>query len=286
MTQFLSEYTQYPASAYPGMPVDSVQLNDWISLTNSGLAARQTVAGMTVGGTIGTETFTVTVNGTDPVSGLAWTAIATSVGSGALNTAALIAADLTSKLNANLSYRNYATASVVGAVISQTAKQPNVNPISSVAGTASGSATLTASPVVTSFILASTIPYGYGIGQAATDNSDECRLWAGSGTLRGLCVLGQMRFEQNHVPFPRFNSPISATFPSDGVPMNRIAAVARSGRWYTSVGDAVARNALVYVNNTTGRIQGSSSGATALGSSTFLSSTSAAGMSSVQLNGL
>jgi hypothetical protein len=278
MTQFIGEYAQLPVIGVAGESVDGHDASDFIYKINAGDKTVQTVANATVAGTIGTETFVSTVVLNLPENS-ALTVTASTAAGGAITTATLVAADQVSRLNANINFSKIAVASNVAGVISIAvrANQYGRNPITSIANTATGSATYTASPALTSFTTGSSVPYGYAVGQATVDTDGEARLWKGTGRILGICAL-QRTSEQAYDPTGNAFTGISILGGAiDSIGAGGQLKIKRKGRIYVVAADVVTRNAAVYANNTTGQIQAGSSGATIVTGATFESSTTAAG---------
>jgi len=276
MTQLISEYAQLPAIGIAGESVDGHDASDFIFRINAGDKTVQTVATATVAGTIGTETFTSTIVLNLPENPALSVAVSTTAG-GAITTATHVAADQVSKLNANVNFFRVAVASNAAGVITITVRpnQYGRNPIVSIANTASGSATYTASPALTGFTVGSSVPYGFAVGQATTDSDGEARLWKGTGRILGIAALLRTN-EQAYAPSTNSFTGISVASPADAIAAGDQLKIKRKGRIYVLAADAVTRNAAVYANNTTGQIQASSSGATAITGATFEGSTTAA----------
>jgi hypothetical protein len=276
MTQFIGEYAQLPAIGIAGESVDGHDASDFIYRINAGDKNVQTVATATVAGTIGTETFVSTIVLNIPENP-ALTVTASTTAGGAITTATHVAADQVAKLNANIYFYRVAVASNVAGVITITvrANQYGKNPITSIANTASGSATYTAAPALTSFTLGSSVPYSFAVGQATTDSDGEARLWKGTGRILGICALFRTS-EQAYDPTANSLTGVSLVSPADAIAAGGQLKIKRKGRIYVLAADAVTRNAAVYANNTTGQIQASSSGATAITGATFEGATTAA----------
>jgi hypothetical protein len=276
MTQLISEYAQLPAIGIAGESVDGHDASDFIFRINAGDKTVQTVATATVAGTIGTETFVSTIVLNLPENPALTVAVSTTAG-GPITTATHVAADQVSKLNANVNFFRVAVASNAAGVITITVRpnQYGKNPIVSIANTASGSATYTASPALTGFTVGSSIPYGYAVGQTTADSDGEARLWRGTGRILGIAALLRTN-EQAYAPSTNSFTGISVASPADAIAAGDQLKIKRKGRIYVLAADAVTRNAAVYANNTTGQIQAGSSGATAITGATFEGSTTAA----------
>jgi len=276
MTQFIGEYSQLPAIGIAGESVDGHDASDFIFRINAGDKAVQTVATATVAGTIGTETFVSTIVLNIPENP-ALTITASTTAGGAITTATHVAADQVSKLNANIYFYRVAVASNSSGIITITVRsnQYGKNPITSIANTASGSATYTAAPALTGFTAGSSIPYGYAVGQATTDSDGEARLWKGTGRVLGIAALLRTN-EQAYAPNTNSFTGISLLSPADAIAPGDQLKVKRQGRIYVLAADAVTRNAAVYANDTTGQIQAASGGATAITGAKFEGTTTAA----------
>ena len=277
MTQYIGEYAQLPVIGIAGESVDGHDASDFIYKINAGDKTVQTVANATVAGTIGTETFTSTIVLNLPENSALSLLVSTTAG-GAITTATHVAADQVSKLNANINFSKIAVASNALGVISIAvrANQYGKNPSVSIANTASGSATYTAAPALTSFTTGSSVPYGYAVGQATTDTDGEARLWKGTGRILGICGL-QRTSEQAYDPTGNAFTGIGILGGAvDSIPAGGQLKVKRRGRIYVLAADAVTRNAAVYANDTTGQIQAGTSGATAITGAKFEGATTAA----------
>lgn len=265
MTQLLNEYSYGAQLGVVGGDVDGHDAADYIYRTNSGDATVETIATTTVGGTIGTETFTMT-----PLLNLpenpAYSFTVTTIANGTtIATATQVAADLVRQLNLNGNFYRVAYASNVAGVITVTirASETGRNPITSITNTKTGSATITASPAVTSFASGSNVPYGYAVAIASTDSDTEARLWKGTGSIVGICGLRRSA-EQAYAPYTSGNVGISQLSPVDYIPVGGQLGIKRKGRIYVLALDAVTRGGTVYANDTTGQLQAASSGGTAV----------------------
>jgi hypothetical protein len=277
MTQYIGEYSQLPVIGIAGESVDGHDASDFVFKINAGDKAVQSVATATVAGTIGTETFVSTIVLNLPENS-ALTVTASTTAGGAITTATNVAADQVAKLNANSNFSKVAVASNSAGVITITvrANQYGRNPITSIANTATGSATYTASPALTSYTVGSSVPYSYAVGQATTDSDTEARLWKGTGRILGIAAL-QRTSEQAYDPTGNTFTGISTESPVDSIHAGGQLKIKRKGRIYVLAADAVTRNGAVYANNTTGQIQAASGSATAITGATFETSTTAAG---------
>ena len=278
MTQLLNEYSYGAQLGVIGGDVDGHDAADYIYRTNAGDATVETIATTTVAGTIGTETFTMTPLLNLPENPAYTFTVTTVANGGTITTATQVAADLVRQLNLNGNFYRVAYASNVAGVITITVRpnQTGRNPITSVTNTKTGSATITASPSVTSFASGSNVPYGYAVAIASTDSDTDARLWKGTGTIVGVCSLRRSA-EQAYAPNTNANIGISQLSPVDYIPVGGQLAVKRKGRIFVLALDAVTRGAAVYANDTTGQLQGASSGGTAITGATWGNTTSAAG---------
>jgi len=277
MTQFIGEYTQTPVIGISGESVDGHDASDFIFKINAGDKTVETIATATVGGTIGTETFTSTVVLNLPENPALSFTVTTVANGTSIATATQVAADQVAKLNANINFYRVAYASNAAGVITYTVResQAGKNPITSITNTKTGSATYTASPAITSFASGSPVPYGYAVAQASTDSDTEARLFKGTGTIIGIAALFRTN-EQAWNPTGNSQIGISQAVPVDSVPAGGQLKIKRKGRIYVLAADAVTRGAAVYVNDTTGQLQAGSSGGTAYTGAVFASTTSAA----------
>lgn len=276
MTQFIGEYAQTAVIGLSGQDVDPNDSPDYLFRINAGDKNVQTVATATVAGTIGTETFVSTIVLNLPENPALSVAVSTTAG-GAITTATHVAADQVAKLNANINFFRVAVASNAAGVITITVRenQYGKNPIVSIANTASGSATYTASPALTGFTAGSPVPYGYAVGETSGDSTTEARLFKSGSTFLGIASLHRTN-EQAYSPTTNSQIGISQVSPVDAVPAGGELKIKRRGRIYVLAADAVTKGAAVYANNTTGQIQAASGGATAITGATFRTTTTAA----------
>lgn len=277
MTQFIGEYTQSAVIGLSGQDVDRNDSPDYLYRINAGDRTIETIATTTVGGTIGTETFTSTVVLNLPENPALSFTVTTVANGTTITTATQVAADLVAKLNANINFYRVAYASNVLGVISVTVRDSQIgkNPITSITNTKTGSATITAAPAITSFATGSPVPYGYAVGETSTDSNTEARLFKSGSTILGIATLFRSS-EQAYDPTGNSQIGISQVSPVDAVPVGGQLKIKRRGRIYVLALDAVTKGAQVYANDTTGQIQGAAGGGTAITGATFRTTTSAA----------
>jgi len=271
--QSLSEYDSTMPSAYAGLVTSTPLPGQYITAVNSGQYAKQTVGTLTVAGTIGTETFTITVNGESPVYGTFSRTVTVVATSG--NTATNVAAALVTALNADEYINDVLVASNAAGVITLTVRYFGVNPITSVAGTASGSATLTASPTVTAFTDASALRFGYVAARYSGYGDNECSPMT---TNSGVTILGITaavnEYEQSY--------PIDFVDLS-GVPALGVARIIKRVPIWVPVAAAVVRDTVPGVVNTTGQLTTAGVG-TALTGAIYMTSAAAGGLALVSIN--
>lgn len=186
--------------ALPGMPHGdrAVMGKDIITRTLSG-KTKQTVGTITVAGTIGTETFTITVNGVSPTSGTFSKTVTYTATSG--NTATIVAAALVALLNADADINDILVASNSAGVITLTVRYFDVNPVTSVSATASGSATITTTPTVTAASSSATVPYGYMVGWYTGDDENTCKRITTASSLVQIGVALRPPYATGGYPF-------------------------------------------------------------------------------------
>jgi hypothetical protein len=266
MTQLLYEYSYGALLGVPGGNVDAYDATDFLHKTNANGANVQTVGTITVGGTIGTANFVVSGLMNLPENPAYPFSTTVTANGTTIVTASDVATALVAGLNSDNTFYDVAYATRVAGVITITVRPQytGVNPFTSFANTAGGSATITASPTLTSYTNAANVPYGYAVAFiSGTDTDSEARLFTGSGTLLGVCGLLRSS-EQSYNPYTNSNIGISQVSPVDYVPAGGQLAIKRKGRIFTLAVDAVTQGNTVYANNTTGQLQAASSGGTAL----------------------
>jgi len=260
MSQSLADYSLLTPRGASGQVASNIYHTDRLSLLNS-RPERQTVAPLTVGGTIGTETFTITyslqIGDSSQTVVISYTAVTG-------DTANDVAQELAQRSNLNPVFFQYAQASVNGADVEITVRQERVNLFVTVAGTATGSATLTASPTITPFTEAANIPFGYVVGQTANSSPNECQLWAGAGTILGIA---EIQFSEQM--YPQVPSSSQQRTPPDFYRSGDVVQVIRRGQvWVATIGTP-AINASAYANNTTGQVQTAAAGGTLIPNAVF-----------------
>jgi len=260
MSQSLTDYSLLSPRGASGQVASSIYHTDRLSLLNS-RPERQTVAPLTVGGTIGTETFTITYtlqigDSTQTVT------ISYTAASG--DTANIVAQELAQRSNLNPVFFQYAQAIANGADVEITVRQERVNLFTAIAGTATGSATITASPTITPFAEAANIPFGYVVGQTANSSPSECQLWSGTGEILGIA---EIQFSEQM--YPQVPSSTQQRTPPDFYRSGDVVQVIRRGQvWVATIGTPTV-NAVAYANNTTGQVQTMATGGTLIPNAVF-----------------
>jgi hypothetical protein len=134
---------QFPlkmAPALPGQEANSRAMTEGFTRYNTGSTAIPSIGDMTVAGTIGTATFTLTFVVTGLV-GVATTKVITYTATSG-NTATDVAAALVARINADETVNDVLVATNVAGVISFAVRR--FRKVTSITGAATGSATLTA----------------------------------------------------------------------------------------------------------------------------------------------
>jgi len=255
MAQALTDYSLLSPRGASGQVVSNIYHTDRLSLLNS-RPERQTIAPLTVGGTIGTETFTITYTLQIGASTQTGTASYTAVSG---DTASVVAEELARRLNDNPVFFQYAQAIANGADVEITVRQERVNLFVTITGTATGSATITASPTITPFTEAANIPFGYVVGQTPDSSPSECQLWSGTGTILGIAEIqfGEQAYLQAPTQQPDF-------YRSGDV----VKVIRRGQVWVATIGTPTL-NAVAYANDTTGQVQAMATGGTQIPNAVF-----------------
>lgn len=270
----LSGKYQSETPGFAGQLVSSVSCDGALSLIN-GTEQKQTIANITaVHGGTNAGTFTLTIGVDSPVTGVSSQVISFSAGASDTSTEAADA--LVAAFNANAVLNDVALASNVAGVISITILYPRQNPITSVAGAATGSGnTLTASPTITSFTEEAKIPFGYAVGRYSTLGDRQC---AKITTASGLTILGvAVRSLSVESAFP-YNPDDVTAYPATA-PVN----VLRKGRIWVPVAAAVVAHTQASVVSTTGQFTTNGVG-TAVPGSVYLTSAAAGGVAELEIN--
>lgn len=225
----------------PGLIVDSSGVIDRIYRTNSGRSTDQVIAPLTVGGTIGTETFTITIAGYSAIAGAYSIPIAVTAASG--DTATAVAGKLVAAISANEVLNDLMTASNAAGVITL-AVLPGQK-VDSVAGSATGSATLTASPTLTPGAETPLIPYGFAVGCYPSYTDSECSL-PNTGT--DLTILGvAVRRYYHEARYPYSSADMN------GYPARADVEILRKGKIWVPVPSNVVRDTQAAILPTTGQ---------------------------------
>jgi hypothetical protein len=244
---------------------------------NTGGQSKQTIATQTIAGTIATgDTVTATFTGTNKL-GTGFTKAIT-VTAIAAETATTLAAKLVTAINADEDVNDVLRASNAAGVLTYTIRDFGVNPITSVAGSATGTTTFTASPVITPAGFAGSVNFGYVVGRYAAQSDNAC---AAVTTAAGLTVLGiatrRYKTESNY-PY----NPLAATA---YLANDMVEYVRGDGFIYVPTFNAVARDTVPAFLNATGQICATgTASSTPLPNSLFHSSTAAAGLAIVEIN--
>lgn len=262
--------------AFAGMLADdgAVTARQVFAKANSGSMAKQTIGTLTVTKGANAGDFTVTVVGT-AAGGVSFTsAVVVPVEAG--DTATTSAAKIVTALNADEDINDVAIASNAAGVITTTVRFFGVDPITSVAGAATGSGNaITASPTVTPHTEAAVIPFGYAVGRYTTDSDEEVQKITSA---TNLTVMGiAKRIIQYEAPYPYSESATA------GYPANSTVEVYRRGRIWVPVAAAVTRDTPAYFVTATGQFTTTGVG-TAFPTGTYLTSTTGAGLALVEIN--
>jgi len=270
----ISGQYQSETPGFAGQLISSLSGDGTVSFAN-GTTQKQTIAAITaVHGGTAAGVFTLTIGVDSPVTGVSTQVIAYSAASNA--TATVVADALVAAFNANSILNDVALASNVAGVITITILYPRQNPITSVAGTVTGSGnTLTASPTITNFAQEAKIPFGYAVGYYSSLGDHQCSRIT---TATGLTILGvAVRSLSVEAGFPYDPGEVTGYGATDSV------NVLRKGRIYVPVAAAVTRQTQANVVASTGQFTTNGAG-TAVPGSIYLTSAAAGGVAELEIN--
>ncbi|MBW4469313.1 MAG: hypothetical protein KME45_03515 [Stenomitos rutilans HA7619-LM2] len=278
-----SIYTQLPQAGYPGSLYDSwaVEKGNRFTLINAPVAAKQTVGTMTVVKGANAGAYTYQVIGTAP-NGNAVNIIKTynALAGDDLN---IVANNLVSLVNNDDVLNDFLSLTQTGGVITTTVIPSNSNPVTSIAGTASGSGnSITASPAVTNYAANGIIYYGYALGQYGQAQVNQSQLTGGTcspiTTASNLTIVGiAIEAKAAEFVYPYSNTAQGGWLPNEAVPY---APVGSGIRIWVPVLAAVTSGTVPGVSNSTGQLTTTGSG-TALTGATYISDQAVAGLTAL-----
>ena len=260
--------------ALPGQPVNSRALTEGFTRYNTGSTAVPSVGNMTVAGTIGTATFTLTFNVTG-LTGVPTTKVITYTAASG-NTATDVAAALVTRINADETVNDVLIASNAAGVISFTARRFRI--VNSITGTATGSATLTAASTIVQESTPTEIPFGYVVGSYPGYGADQC---SAISTATSLTVLGLAR----HRYYDVSEYPYNVNKTGRGYPSQALVDIRTKGLFWVPVAAAVTQGTVPAFLNATGQLTANGAGSsTAFTGALYQTSTTGAGLAIVSLN--
>ena len=269
--QGLNEYTLKPDVAFSGMLSDTNYRPNLLYRTLAGGKTYQTVASINVTGPITLpRSFTVTVPLT-LLDGSNFNAVATVAASSTLNTDAAIEQALAVALQSIPQFDQVAIADASSGGLVIRAKRFNQNPIGAVTTSATGSGDGTIAPPNPTVTAASNvleIPFGYAVGELATDTATECRLFTSGATILGIALASATTEED----YPPSNVPLSSSTPDryrSGDTVKILNFRQKGQRVWVLCNGTPTKGGTPHANNTTGQIQVSSTGGTALTGAQF-----------------
>jgi hypothetical protein len=268
---------QFPlkmAPALPGQVVNSNAFRECFTRYNSGTIAIDSASDMTVAGTIGTATFTLTFVVTGLI-GVATTKVITYTAVSG-NTATDVAAALVSLINADETLNDVLVASNAAGVISFLIRR--FRKVTSITGAATGSATLTAASTITQDGTPTEIPFGYVVGAYPTFGDDQC---SAISTASNLTVLGLAA----HRFYDVAEFPYDANKATRGYPAQALVEIVTRGLYWVPVAGAVTKNTVPAFLNATGQLTTNGAGSsTAFTGALYKSDAPAGGLAIVSLN--
>lgn len=260
--------------ALPGQEVNSRAITEGFTRYNTGSTAIPSIGDMTVAGTIGTATFTLTFNVTGLV-GVATTKVITHTAT-AGNVATDVAAALVAKINADETVNDVLVASNVAGVISFAARR--FRKVNSITGAATGAATLTAASTIVQESTPTEIPFGYAVGAYPNFGADQC---SAINTATNLTVLGLAR----HRYYDVAEYPYNQNKTGRGYPSQALVDIRTKGLFWVPVAAAVTANTVPAILNATGQLTTTGAGSSTPFTGAMFKSAAAAGqLAIVSLN--
>jgi hypothetical protein len=260
--------------ALPGQEFNSRALTEGFTRYNTGSTAVPSIGDMTVAGTIGTATFTLTFNVTGLV-GVATTKVITHTATSG-NTATDVAAAIVAKINADETVNDVLVASNVAGVISFAARR--FRKVTSITGAATASATLTASSTIVQESTPAEIPFGFAVGSYPTFGADQC---SAISTGSSLTILGLAR----HRYYDTAEYPYNQNKTGRGYPAQVLVDIRTKGLFWVPVAAAVTANTVPAILNATGQLTTNGAGSsTAFTGALYKSAAAAGGLAIVSLD--
>lgn len=262
------------APAMPGQEVNSRGLPEGFTRYNSGSLTVPTIGDMTVAGTIGTATFTLTFTYTG-LTGLSQTKVVTYTATTG-QSAADVAAALVAKINADPDISDVLIASNAAGVISFVGRR--FRKVTAIAGAATGSATLTAASTIVAESTPTELPFGFVVASYPTFGPNQCSAVNGP---TGLVILGLAR----HRYYNTAEYPYNAAKTNRGYPAHELVDIRTKGLFWVPVAAAVAKETVPAILTATGQltVTGAGSSVPFVGA-TYKSAAPAGGLAIVSLN--
>lgn len=260
--------------AYPGQEVNQRALTEGFTRTNTGSIAIQSMSDMTVAGTIGTSSFTLTFSYLG-LLGNPGTKVVTYTATTGQN-ATDVAAALVAKINADPDVNDVLIASNVAGVISFAPRR--FRKVTAIAGATTGAGTLTAASTITSETTPLEIPFGFFVGSYPNYGPGQC---SAISTATGLTVLGLARYRAD----TEMEWPVNWLKTKRGYPPNHANVDIRTrGLFWVPVSGPVAKGPVSILNATGQACPAGAPASTVLTNVTYLDATTAAGLARVSLN--
>jgi hypothetical protein len=268
--------TPYPLRmppAFPGQEANQRALTEGFPRFNTGSIAVQSMSDMTVAGTIGTATFTLTFSylgllgkpGTKIVTHTATTG----------QTATDVAAALVAKINTDADVNDVLIASNVAGVISFAPRR--FRKVTAIAGAATAAGTLTAASTVTQEATPTEIPYGYFVGAYPNFGANQC---SAISTATNLTILGLARYRA----YREAEWPYDESKTKRGYLAGNEVDIRTKGIFWVPVPTAVAKGPVSLLNATGQPCAAGAATSTVVANATYMSATTAAGLAMISLN--
>jgi hypothetical protein len=268
--------TPYPLRmppAFPGQEANQRALTEGFPRFNTGSIAVQSMSDMTVAGTIGTATFTLTFSYLG-LLGKAGTKIVTHTATTG-QTATDVAAALVAKINSDADVNDVLIASNVAGVISFAPRR--FRKVTAIAGAATAAGTLTAASTVTQESTPIEIPFGYFVGSYPNFGANQC---SSISTATNLTVLGLACYRAyGEAEYPYNENKTKRGYLAD----KEVDIRTKTLMWVPTPG-AVVKGPASLINATGQPCAAAAPASTPVANASWVNTTTAAGLALISLN--
>jgi hypothetical protein len=271
--QSLYDYRMEMDRAVAGLLMDSNPIDE-LSKINSGVQLGQTIADLTVAGTIAAgNDFSITIAVMTAIGTVVSKTVTYKAVAG--NDAAAVAGKLKDAINAEELLNDYLSASNVAGVLKLTVRQNKK--IQTIAASATGAATITAAPAITNAAEPAVIPWGYFVAQYPGFSDNQAGAVSTNTNARILGICKKYDYQSREEPYnPQRNFGI--------LPFHNVLILARARVWVPASG-AIARGDKVAYLNTTGQpCKDGTANSTPVPGAEFITPSGADGLAGLSIN--